>query len=181
MKFSFRAVGHWSKGILTLRELREEDEGKGVEPHYGFENYANKETDTKYQRGSGEAHLKSMPSQPRYVLLNEDEEIDYKDIETRLANYSALEEEKLVSEFEDRLNYNLGKAGPEIEREVSRHKTAAKKPEGGWTYVIKPLDRHGDMEPFAAKADGTIRELTESERVFLDRQKGRPRPRIPRS
>ena len=57
MKFSFRAVGHWSKGILTLRELREEDEGKGVEPHYGFENYANKETDTKYQRGSGEAHV----------------------------------------------------------------------------------------------------------------------------
>ena len=91
MKFSFRAVGHWSKGILTLRELREEDEGKGVEPDYGFENYANKETDTKYQRGSGEAHVKSMPSQPRYVLLNEDEEIDYKDIETRLANDSALD------------------------------------------------------------------------------------------
>merc|ERR1712224_585950 len=45
----------------------------------------------------GEAHVKSMPSQPRYVLLNEDEEIDYKDIETRLANDSALEVEKEFS------------------------------------------------------------------------------------
>ena len=35
-------------------------------------------------------------------------------------------------------------------------------------------------EPFAVEPSGKRRDLTESEQVFQDRQKGRPRPRIPK-
>jgi len=165
-------------GILTLRELREEDVANGVELDYGFENYANQETDTRYQKGSGEMHIKSMPSEPRYVTISEGEESNYVDLETRLAIDSAAEEERLVEEFKEKLAFNMWKTGGDLERHVSRHKTAAKRPDDGWTYVIKPLDANGP-EPFAAKTDGTKRKLTDSEKTFQDRQKGRPRRKIP--
>jgi hypothetical protein len=165
--------------IVTLRELREKDERQGFEIDYAFENMAVKETDSKYQRGSGERHLKSMPTRPRYVLLHEDEENNYVDFETRVQLESAKEEEKMVSEFKERVAYNTWQTGAELERKVSRHKTAAKRPPGGWTFIVKPLDPNGPP-PYAAKADGTKRELTESEETFLSRQQGRPRPKIPK-
>ena len=165
-------------GILALRELREEDEAAGVELDYGFETYANKETDTNKRRGSGEAHVKAMPSQPRYVQLTEGEENDYVDIETRLLQDSAKEEDKLVSEFRERLEDNMWKKGKDLERRVSRHKTAAKRPEEGWTFVVKPLDANGPPA-FAVGPDGKKRELTESEQLFQDRRSGRPRRKIP--
>ncbi|QDZ21666.1 hypothetical protein HOP50_06g41940 [Chloropicon primus] len=167
-------------GILALRELRAEDESNGVELDYAFETYANKETDTSKRRGSGEAHVKAMPSQPRYVLLSEDEENDYVDIETRLLQDSANEEAKLVKEFKERLDYNMWKKGKNLERMVSRHKTAAKRPEEGWTFVVRSLDANGPPA-YAVEPDGKKRELTEDEQVFFDRATGtRPRPRVPK-
>jgi len=165
--------------IITLREMREEDAKNGFELDYGFENYANKETGTNKRRGSGEAHVKAMPSQPRYVFLSEEEKNDYVDIETRLLQDSALEEEKLVAEFKERLEFNTFKRGKDLERRVSRHKTAPRRPKEGWTFVVKPLDANG-AEPFAVEPSGKRRDLTESEQVFQDRQKGRPRPKIPK-
>ena len=165
-------------GILALRELREEDKANGVELDFAFETYANKETGTNKQRGSGEAHVKAMPSQPRYVLLSEGEENDYVDIETRLVQDSAKEEEKLVSEFKEKIDFNMWRTGKDLERRTSRHKTAARRPKEGWTFVVKPLGANGGT-PFAVEPSGKKRELTESEQLFQDRQKGRPRKRIP--
>lgn len=63
----------------------------------------------------------------------------------------------------------------------SRKKAAPKRPEAGWGLLVTPLGkgaRGGRQQAFVAAPDGSRRELTEDERVHVERQQPRPRHKV---
>lgn len=59
----------------------------------------------------------------------------------------------------------------------SRKKHPPPRPPGGWSLLVQPLGRAaraGEREPYVALPDGSKRELTEDERLHLERQQPRP-------
>ncbi len=53
-----------------------------------------------------------------------------------------------------------------------------KRPEAGWSLVVRPAGRGQDYEPFVATPDGARRALTDDEALYLRRMKPLPRRRI---
>lgn len=68
----------------------------------------------------------------------------------------------------------------------SRKTHPPKRPEGGWSLLVQPLgkaargaaDVAAAQQPFVVAPDGTRRELTEDEKVKLQRQAARPRHKV---
>ncbi len=71
----------------------------------------------------------------------------------------------------------MWQAGDEIQR-GSRRKEAAERPQGGFSLVVQPLGKSVEEEPFVAQPDGSRRELSPSEELYLARQKPRPRRKL---
>ena len=103
-----------------------------------------------------------------------------KDEEDALKKASEEEEDILVNDFKERLSYNMLKEEKGISQSTSRHRRAKKRPDDGWTYIIKPLGSKGHLKipSFAGKPDGTRRNLTEAEEMFERRKTPRRRRRI---
>lgn len=82
----------------------------------------------------------------------------------------------MVTEFKRNLEYNLDKIGRSISRKNRKVHTPSR-PEEGWTVVVTPLGR-SEEEAYAARPDGSRRQLTEDEALFKSRQTSLPRRKV---
>ncbi|GAB4821535.1 hypothetical protein N2152v2_008581 [Parachlorella kessleri] len=95
---------------------------------------------------------------------------------------SAREETAMVEEFTRNLQYNMGLVGDGIKR-ASRKSHAPRRPREGWGLVVTPLGETSNplqqaKKSFVAQPDGTRRELTEDELLYLQRAAPRPRRKL---
>jgi hypothetical protein len=66
-------------------------------------------------------------------------------------------------------------------RRASRKVHPAKRPAAGWSLLVTPVGkaaREAAAQPFVAQPDGSRRELSEDERLNLERQQSRSRAKI---
>ena len=157
--------------------------------------------------GSNEKHYTTLPSFPAYARVEQEkvipelekvlgksiEDIAEDDITPEVARQvfgiksieemeeivAAREEQHLVEEFKQKLDYNLGITGTTISRE-SRRTKAPRRPKEGWNLVITPLGKESKMkhQRYVAMPDGSKRELNEDEKLYMERKRPRPRRRI---
>lgn len=148
--------------------------------------------------GSGERHVEIIPSFPNYQerdgqqvlkrleakLGKSIELIDpEKDLTPELAREvlsltTREEAEEIlarkkdalqVSNFEKKLDFNMGRTGTSISRQ-SRRGSAPPKPKEGWSFVVKPLGKKSTEKAYVAGPSGERRELNADEKLLLERQ-----------
>ena len=157
--------------------------------------------------GADERHHVELPSFPAYAELGKDEviaalekvldkniaDITVEEITADVAKQvfgtkslqemeeivAAREERHLVEEFKERLDYNLGITGQTISRE-SRRTKAPRRPQEGWSLVVTPIGKESKAKHarFVALPDGTRRELTVDEQLYVARKTPKQRRRI---
>jgi hypothetical protein len=97
------------------------------------------------------------------------------------ARMTAKQEVHSMDVFRERLQYNVGDIVPGLTRVSRKRGGIAKKPDGGWSFVVTPLDSGGKKkntdscsEPYVAGPDGSKRELTDEERFVWEKKFNRP-------
>ena len=164
--------------ILALNRLEKEAIQKG-RPHFPeLRELARKAYGPGYPKGNGEKHIALVRTYPKYELLTpeEAEKIKVPNIDDVIAKKSKEEEDLLVEEFKERLEFNTGVTGKTISRE-SRFVRAPKRPDGGWNFVVKPLGKNAPP-PYVGMPDGSQREPTEDEKLYIKRNTPKARKRI---
>lgn len=102
------------------------------------------------------------------------------------ARMTARQEAHSMDVFRERLQYNVGDIVPGLTRVSRKRGGIAEKPDGGWSFVVTPLDGgdkkknkdSGNSEPYVAGPDGTKRELTDEERFVWEKKFNRPLNKI---
>ena len=157
--------------------------------------------------GSDERHHVELPSFPAYAELDKGEvisalekvlersisDVSVEDITADVANrvfgtnsiremesvVAVREERHLVEEFKERLDYNLGITGQTIARD-SRRTKAVRRPKEGWSLLVTPIGKESKAkyERFVALPDGSTRDLTADEHLYVARKTPKQRRRI---
>ena len=157
--------------------------------------------------GSDERHHTELPSFPAYAELDKDEvisalekvlgknisDVSVEDISADVAKrvlgtnsiremesvVAVREERHLVEEFKERLDYNLGITGQTIARD-SRRTKAIRRPKEGWSLLVTPIGKESKAkhERFVALPDGSVRDLTADEQLYVARKTPKQRRRI---
>lgn len=155
--------------------------------------------------GGGEAHVSVLPSFPNYQEVDLEafaarlqaqtgkaiEDLTPEDLTPEVAaaalrleskeeveaRLAAAEEARLVAEFRERLDFNLGRVGAGLRRR-GHVAPYAKRPQAGWDLLVKPLKDADGAKPYVAAPDGSRRDLNEDEELLLRRQAPKPRRRI---
>ena len=170
--------------IVALHELRLRDHEEGRPFDAEFHKLGVSSYGETYSQGSGERHVKPVSTFPNFEVIDSASEGDPSahkgiDREAEMKKVSEFEEKLLYNDFKDRLEYNLAHVGKDLERKASRHSRTIRRPEGGWTYIVKPLGPRGRSLPaYAGKPDGSRRELTESEKLLQKRKTPKPRKKL---
>jgi len=164
--------------ILALNRMEKEaiEEGK---PHFAdLRELARKAYGPGYPKGNGERHIAFVRTYPKYELLTpeEAENLTLPSIEDVVARKSQEEEDVLVEEFKERLDFNTGATGKTISRQ-RRFVCAPQRPKEGWSFVVKPLGKNAPP-PFVGLPDGSQREPTEDEQLYIKRNTPKARKRI---
>ena len=177
--------------IIALGELRDryyaENGGDGVAPpldeslNVGMQKWFG----SVYDEGDGEKHLEMKTSEPRFrigdmvfgnLALSSKEAAAKTASNTRSASTPAARLER----FRERLDWNMLRTGPTISRKP-RSAMNIKRPKEGWSIVVTPMrsvrkaqDTANEKpltKPYVARRDGTQRELTDDEMLYLRRMK----------
>jgi len=97
------------------------------------------------------------------------------------ARMTAKQEVHSMDVFREKLQYNVGDIVPGLTRVSRKRGGIAKKPDGGWSFVVTPLDSGGKKKntdsssaPYVARPDGSKRELTDEERFVWEKKFNRP-------
>lgn len=160
-----------------------------------------------YLRGAGEHRTVSLPSYPNYkevsleafaarleaVVGRPVHEIAEEDITPEIARaalgaastadlevrLARQEEERAAAEFARRFRFNTRQVGRSIHR-GSRKGRAPKRPEAGWSLVVKPLGKDASEEggAYVAQPSGDRRTLTKDEELYQKRLTPLPRRRV---
>lgn len=154
--------------------------------------------------GADEKHIVDLPSYPTYATVDaetasrrleevlgkpaaeiSEEEITpeicrqvigVKSIEELEEEIAEREEDMMVREFKERLDYNMGKIGKSLQRKKGK-RFAPKRPEEGWSLVVTPLGEKKE-DHYVAMPDGSKRELNEDEMLLIERKTPKPRRKI---
>lgn len=193
--------------ILHLKELEKQQDT--TEDSLGDETAEVMERALKCHAGIGsnEKHHTTLPSFPAYARLEKEkvipalenvlgkkiEDIEPEDITPDVAKQvfgtktleeiedivAAREEEHLVEEFKQRLEFNIGITGKTISRD-SRRTKAPRRPKEGWNLVVTPIGKESKLKHtcYVAMPDGSQREPNEDEMLYMERKRPRPRRRI---
>ncbi|KAJ7295781.1 hypothetical protein O6H91_Y164400 [Diphasiastrum complanatum] len=126
----------------------------------------------------GEKHVAVPSTYPKYEIKPEGWEGNIKSEAQIQEELSAKEEEMLVEEFEQQMNFNKKK----IAGLVKTHIMSRRRPADGWSYMVEELGLEGKRgkgggHRFVVEPDGTKRKLNDLEKDFLRREKVRPRRR----
>ncbi|KAJ7275145.1 hypothetical protein O6H91_Y393100 [Diphasiastrum complanatum] len=126
----------------------------------------------------GEKHVRVPSTYPKYEAKPEGWEGNIKSEAQMQAQLSAKEEQMLVEEFEQRMNFNK----KQIAGFVRNHIMSRRRPVDGWSYMVEELGlerKRGTSggHRFAVEPDGTRRKVNDLEKDFLGREKVRPRRR----
>lgn len=164
--------------ILALARMEREmlDQGKQIFPE--LREIARKAYGPGYAKGNGERHIAFVPTYPRYKLVSpeEVEDVQTPSYEELVQKRSREEEDVLVQEFKERLDFNTGVTGKGLSRQ-SRFINAPRRPKEGWSLMIKPLGKNAPAE-YVGLPDGTQREPNEDELLFIRQKMPRLRRRI---
>ncbi|KAJ7199896.1 hypothetical protein O6H91_Y496700 [Diphasiastrum complanatum] len=122
--------------------------------------------------------VSSTVTYPKYEAKPEGWEGNIKSEAQMQAQLSAKEEQMLVEEFEQRMNFNK----KQIAGFVRNHIMSRRRPVDGWSYMVEELGlerKRGTSggHRFAVEPDGTRRKVNDLEKDFLGREKVRPRRR----
>eukprot|EP01026_Neomeris_dumetosa_P003712 TRINITY_DN109_c0_g1_i2.p1 TRINITY_DN109_c0_g1~~TRINITY_DN109_c0_g1_i2.p1 ORF type:complete len:439 (+),score=57.67 TRINITY_DN109_c0_g1_i2:1179-2495(+) len=126
--------------------------------------------------GLGERYIYTIPTFPSF------EQVDLKDLPKFVENEisrvnrisTAKRNEKALSLFTFNLNYNLGKTGKSLIR-GTRYVNPPVSPPVDVTIVFEDTSRTVFTEKVASQPDGTIRHLTDDEKVLYEMRKRRRR------
>eukprot|EP01024_Parvocaulis_polyphysoides_P073030 TRINITY_DN934_c0_g1_i3.p1 TRINITY_DN934_c0_g1~~TRINITY_DN934_c0_g1_i3.p1 ORF type:complete len:165 (+),score=18.01 TRINITY_DN934_c0_g1_i3:123-617(+) len=126
--------------------------------------------------GLGERYIYTIPTFPSF------EQVDLKDLPKFVENEisrvnrisTAKRNEKALSLFTFNLNYNLGKTGKSLIR-GTRYVNPPVSPPVDVTIVFEDTSRTVFTEKVASQPDGTIRHLTDDEKVLFEMRKRRRR------
>lgn len=143
----------------------------------------------RYSRGTGERHIVKLPMAPRFVYIDPPPGTNLRpgdfisEVDVVEKDLAERQHKVLIEEFKERMDWATWKVGTTLRRGISRHKKAPRRPQEGWSLVVRPLtpgkgDGYG--EAFVAKPDGSTRELNSEEAYNLHRQRSRRRRKWPK-
>lgn len=126
-----------------------------------------------------EFHIASLPYKPDFRVMPEDWDGTTRDPDEVLYEISMKEDQRLYEDFVQRLEFNKKK----IAGEVKCHAYSRRRPDKGWNITIEKLgsrDRRGSGGgwKFMSVADGSTRPLNDMEKMYVKREKPKPRKKI---
>eukprot|EP00892_Ulva_mutabilis_P009712 jgi/Ulvmu1/7112/UM034_0018.1 len=137
---------------------------------------------TVYARGTAEKYIPFLQTMPNFQELPaaaaaaaEGNEYD-----AAVAEATRLMDASEIAEFKRNLSWALQETGQSIQREPrkrgERGNTLPRKPEAGWPILVTPLHAAGRRgTSFVARPDGSRRELSDDEALYLKHFKREPK------
>ena len=128
------------------------------------------------ERGAGERHHVDVPTYPSFEVLTEKKfNLEDAGLKVDPEKLAMREERELVKTFKERLDFNTGVTGASLKRE-SRRKHAAKRPKGGFAWLVTPLGKNAERSRRPTGRE--VRPLNDDEEVFKNQRTIKPRRRI---